>query len=51
LTTVFQRNVVDFYETKIREGNTVVVLKTDEQKTDEVAGMMRNNAAKDVRVH
>jgi len=28
-----------------------VVLKTDEQKTDEVAGMMRNHGAKDVRVH
>src|SRR5665647_1801131 len=41
----------DFYETKIREGNTVVILKTDEQKTDEVAGMMRNHGAKDVRVH
>lgn len=41
----------DFYETKIREGKTVVILKTDEQKTDEVAGMMRNNGAKDVRVH
>ena len=41
----------DFYETKIREGNTVVVLKTDEQKTDEVAGMMRNNGAKDVRLY
>lgn len=41
----------DFYETKIREGNTVVVLKTNEQKTDEVVGMMRNHGAKDVRVH
>jgi uncharacterized membrane protein len=41
----------DFYETKIREGNTVIVLKTDEQKTDEVARMMKNNGAKDVRVH
>ncbi|MEA4900759.1 DUF1269 domain-containing protein [Desulfitobacterium sp.] len=41
----------DFYETKIREGNTVLVLKTDEQKTDEVAKMMKNYGAKDVRVH
>ena len=41
----------DFYETQIREGNTVVVLKTDEQKIDEVAGMIRNHGAKDVRVH
>jgi len=41
----------DFYETKIREGNTVIVLKTDEQKTDEVARMMRNHGAKDVMVH
>jgi len=41
----------DFYETKIREGNTVLVLKTDEQKTDEVARMMKNFGAKDVKVH
>ena len=41
----------DFYETKIKEGNTVIVLKADEQKTDEVARMMRNNGAKDVRIH
>ncbi|MDR3600482.1 MAG: DUF1269 domain-containing protein [Desulfosporosinus sp.] len=41
----------DFYETKIREGNTVIVLKTDEQKTDEVAKLMRNHGAKDVMVH
>lgn len=41
----------DFYETKIREGNTVLVLKTDEQKTDEVAKMMKNYGAKEVRVH
>lgn len=41
----------DFYETKIREGNTVLVLKTDEQKTDESARMMKNYGAKDVRVH
>ncbi|SPF44276.1 conserved hypothetical protein [Candidatus Desulfosporosinus infrequens] len=41
----------DFYETKIREGNTVIVLKTDEQKTDEVAKMMKNYGAKDVKIH
>lgn len=41
----------DFYETKIREGNTVLVLKTDEQKADEVAKLMRNHGAKDVKVH
>jgi len=41
----------DFYETKIREGNIVIVLKTEEQKTEEVAKMMRNYGAKDVIVH
>ncbi|MDR3543464.1 MAG: DUF3341 domain-containing protein [Desulfosporosinus sp.] len=41
----------DFYESKIKEGNTVLVLKADEQKTDEVAKMMKNHGAKDVRVH
>jgi len=40
----------DFYETKIREGNAVIVLKTEEQETDEVAKMMRNYGAKDVMV-
>jgi uncharacterized membrane protein len=38
----------DFYETKVREGNTVMVLKTDERKIDEAAGIMRNHGAKDV---
>lgn len=41
----------DYYETKIKEGNSVMVLKTDEQKADEVAGIMRNYGAKDVRIH
>ncbi len=41
----------DFYETKIKEGNTVMILKTDEGKTDAVASILRNHGAKDVRVH
>jgi len=41
----------DFYETKIKEGNTVMVLKADEQKTDEVAKILRAHGAQDVRVH
>ncbi len=41
----------EFYEGKIREGNTVMVLKADEQQIDEVARVMRNFGAKDVRVH
>lgn len=41
----------DFYETKIKEGNTIMVLKTDESKTDEVARIFRAHGAKDVRVH
>lgn len=41
----------EFYESKIREGNTVMVLKADENQIDEVARVMRNFGAKDVRVH
>lgn len=41
----------DYYETKIKEGNSVMVLKTDEHKADEVARIMRNFGAKEVRVH
>lgn len=41
----------DYDETKAREGNTVMVLKTDKAKTDEAATIMRNQGAKDVRVH
>jgi len=41
----------DFYETKIKEGNTVMILKTEEDKTDTVATIFRNHGAKDVRVH
>lgn len=40
-----------FYEAKIKEGNTIVILKTDEQKTDEVVSLMRNHGAKEVKVH
>lgn len=40
-----------FYESKIKEGNTVMILKTDEGKTEEVAKILRNHEAKDVRVH
>jgi hypothetical protein len=41
----------DYYESKIKEGNSVLVLKTDEQKTDEVSRIMRNYGAREVRVH
>lgn len=41
----------DFYESKIKEGNTVMVIKADESKSNTVADTMRNNGAKDVRVH
>ena len=41
----------DFYETKIKEGNTVMILKTDEGKTDSAASILRNHGAQDVRVH
>jgi uncharacterized membrane protein len=40
-----------FYESKIKEGNTVMVVKADESKTDEVAQIFRSYEAKDVRVH
>ena len=41
----------NFYESKIKEGNTVMVVKTDEGKTDEVAQIFRGHEAQDVRVH
>ena len=41
----------DFYEAKIKEGNTVMILQADEDKTDTVASILRNHGAKDVRVH
>jgi len=41
----------DFYETKIKEGKTVVILKANEDKTDTIASILRNHGAKDVRVH
>lgn len=41
----------DFFESKLREGNTVMVLETDEYRTDEVAKIMRDFEAKDVQVH
>ena len=40
----------DYYESKIREGNTVIVLKTEDQKVDEVTRMLQNNNARDVLV-
>lgn len=45
------RDRSEFYESKIREGNTIMILKTDEGKTDEVAKILRDHGAKDVRVH
>lgn len=41
----------DFYETKIKEGNTVMILKADESKTNEIAQILRAHDAQDVRVH
>lgn len=41
----------DFYESKIKEGNTIMILKADEGKINEVAQIMRTHGAKDVQVH
>lgn len=40
-----------FYETKMKEGNTVMILKTDASKTDSAASILRKYGAQDVRVH
>ncbi|MEQ8199920.1 MAG: hypothetical protein ABRQ24_00700 [Syntrophomonadaceae bacterium] len=40
-----------FFEAKVREGNTVMVLKTDDHLTDEAARVMRNFGAQDVTIH
>lgn len=41
----------EFYENKIKEGKTVMTLRTNEDKIDTAAAILRNNGAKDVRVH
>ncbi len=41
----------DYYEAKIKEGNSILVLKTDKQKTDEAVSLMVNCGAKEVKVH
>ncbi len=41
----------DYYENKIKEGNSVLVLKTHQQKTNEVVNIMKNYGAREVRVH
>lgn len=41
----------DFYEAKIKEGNTIMILKAGEGKINEVAQIMRSRGAKDVQVH
>jgi len=40
-----------FFESKLREGNTVMVLKADDNLTDEAARVMRNFGAREVTVH
>ncbi|HWP95829.1 MAG TPA: DUF1269 domain-containing protein [Syntrophomonadaceae bacterium] len=40
----------DFYETKIKEGNTVMIIKANEDKTDTIASILRNYGAKDVKI-
>lgn len=40
-----------FFESKVREGNTVMVLKTDDNLTDEAVRLMRNFGARKVTVH
>ncbi len=40
-----------YYESKIKEGHTVMILKTDASKTDSAASILRNHGAQDVRVH
>ncbi|MEN6390932.1 MAG: DUF1269 domain-containing protein [Syntrophomonas sp.] len=41
----------DFYETKIKEGKTIMILKANEDKIDTAADILRNDGANDVRVH
>ncbi len=40
----------DFYETKIKEGNTVIIIKANEEKTDSIAAILRNHGAHDVKI-
>lgn len=41
----------DFYESKIKEGKTVLIAKADESKADSMASTLRNHGAKDVKIH
>lgn len=40
----------NLYETRIKEGKTVMIIKTDEGKTDTVATILKNHGAQDVRI-
>ena len=40
-----------FFESKVKEGNTVMVLKANDNLTDEAARVMRNFGAREVTVH
>jgi uncharacterized membrane protein len=40
----------DFYESKIKEGNSVIVVKSNEEQTDTIATILRNHGAKDVKI-
>jgi hypothetical protein len=40
-----------FYEGRVREGDIVVAIRSDERKVDEAAQIMRRNGASDVETH
>lgn len=44
------REQSDFYENKIKEGNTVIIIKAAEDKTDSIASILKNHGAKDVKI-
>jgi len=41
----------DYYESKLREGKTIMVIKTQQDKSDQVASIMKNYGAREVKVH
>jgi len=40
-----------YYEGKVKEGNIIAAVKTDDNKIDSAAGVLRNYGAQDVETH
>lgn len=41
----------DYYESRLKEGKTIMVIKTEEDKSDQVSSIMKDYGAREVKVH